>query len=217
MDATEQPSERVPAAEAVARPVRFWISLALLSAVIFVYVLLMTNRTREPRGTTGPAIGRRLGHLQLDGLTGGASPRTLEDLQGRVTLLNFWGTWCPPCIREFPQIVDISQRFANDADFQLLAVSCGQGRDEDPNELGNETKKFLLSRNVTLPTYADPQGATRQAMTLLLDVEMGYPTTLVLDRQAVIRGFWQGYDPGAGEEMAQLIADLLTPKQAAKD
>jgi thiol-disulfide isomerase/thioredoxin len=209
MDATEQPPERVPAPESESRPVRFWISLALLSAVIFAYVLLMTNRTREPQGTTGPAIGRRLGYMQLTGLTGGANPRTLTDLQGRVTLLNFWGTWCPPCIRELPQIVDISQRFAKDADFQLFAVSCGQGRDEDLGTLGAETEAFLQGRAVTLPAYADPQGATRQAMTLLLNVQMGYPTTLVLDRQGVIRGFWQGYDPGAGAEMAQLIELLL--------
>jgi thiol-disulfide isomerase/thioredoxin len=161
-----------------------------------------------------------LGYLQLAGLTGGASPRTLDDLQGRVTLLNFWGTWCPPCIRELPQIVDISQRFAKDADFQLLAVSCGQGRDEDLGTLGAETEAFLQGRGVTLPSYADPQGATRQAMTLLLNVEMGYPTTLILDRQGVIRGFWQGYDPDAGKEMATLLEDLLNqhlPDTQARD
>ena len=200
-----QPSE--------ARPARFWISLALLAAVIFVYVLLMTNRTRVPQGTTGPAIGRQLGYLQLEGLTAGAAPRTLDDLKGRVTLLNFWGTWCPPCIRELPQIVEISQRFSDRAEFQLLAVSCGEGSDPELGELRDETETFLKARGVTLPTYADQNGATRQAMSLLLNLPMAYPTTLVLDRDGVIRGFWQGYDVNAGDEMAELVEQLLGQSQ----
>lgn len=209
MDATEGSKGSWEGRGGEARPARFWISLALLAAAIFLYVLLMTNRTREPQGTTGPAIGRSLGYLQLEGLTGDDGPRALVDLKGRVTLVNFWGTWCPPCIRELPQIVEISQRFSDRKDFQLLAVSCGEGNDADLHELLAQTEAFLKSREVTLPTYADQNGATRQAMSLLLNVPMAYPTTLVLDRDGVIRGFWQGYDPQAGAEMSRLVEQLL--------
>jgi cytochrome c biogenesis protein CcmG, thiol:disulfide interchange protein DsbE len=177
--------------------------------VIFIYVLLMSNRGSTQSGTTGPAIGRSLGYLRFEPLTGNTSPVVLEDLQGRVTLINFWGTWCPPCIRELPEIADLSKRFASHDAFRLYAVSCGQQDDADLGVLREETEMFLQSRGSSLPTYADQNGATRQAMTLTLGISLAYPTTLVLDRRGTVRGFWQGYVPGAADEMGELIDKLL--------
>ncbi|MEX0678535.1 MAG: TlpA disulfide reductase family protein [Pirellulales bacterium] len=203
-DATDPPAARN------GRPVRFWLTLAVLAAGVFVYVLLITTPTGGPKGTEGPAIGRRLGYLRLEGLTGEAGEVSLDDLEGRVTLLNYWGTWCPPCLREFPEIVELDERFGGRDDFRLYAVSCGQRDDPTLDELRDETESFLASRRFTLPTYADPNGASRKAMVLVLGLgEMAYPTTLVFDRQGVIRGFWPGYHPRAAREMAELIEQLL--------
>ena len=203
MDATGQTNS--PAA----RPARFWISLAGLAAVIFIYVLLMSNRGNMQSGTTGPAIGRSLGYLRFEPLTGNTSPVGLDDLRSRVTLINFWGTWCPPCIRELPEIVDLSERYAGRDAFRLYAVSCGQERDADLGALREETEMFLQARGSKLPTYADQNGATRQAMSLTLGISVAYPTTLILDRQGTVRGFWQGYTPHASDEMSELIDKLL--------
>lgn len=203
MDATDRP-----------RGVRFWITLALVAAGVLVYVLLVTTPADGPSGTKGPAIGRRLGYLHLEGLTGGAQNVSLDDLEGRVTLVNYWGTWCLPCLREFPDIVELRDRFSGHDDFRLYAVSCGEGNDHSLGELRAETETFLSSRQVTMPTYADANGASRQAMVLVLGLgEMAYPTTLVLDRQGVIRGFWRGYDRGAAREMSDLIEQLLDLKK----
>ncbi len=203
MDATNPPPGQ-------ARPARFWISLALLSAVVLVYVVLMNQRGGEPTGTTGPAIGRRLSYLRLEPLTGDPAPVTLDDLNGRVTLINFWGTWCPPCIRELPDIVDLGQRFADREAFRLYAVSCGPENDPQIDELREPTLTFLSAREMTLPTYADPQAATRSAMSVKLDIPIAYPTTLVLDREGIVRGCWQGYDARAAGDMEKLIEQLLS-------
>ena len=129
------------------QPGRKWISLGLLVAVILVYVLLVTGRSREPLGTVGPAIGNRLTHLELVSLTGDVGKAvSLKDLGGKVVLVNYWGTWCPPCVRELPQIEAIGERFAGREDFRLLAVSCGQGADEDFQTLREETEHFLDAR-----------------------------------------------------------------------
>lgn len=189
--------------------IRLWIFLALVAALVFGY-LLVGGRSRVPSGTEGPAIGRHLPYLQLEGLTGGAKSVSLDDLTGRVTLLNYWGTWCPPCRREFPHIVDLAEKFGGHDDFRLYAVSCGQGSDESPDALRGETAAFLKSNQVSLPTFADQNAASRQAMTVALGLDgFGYPTTLVLDRQGVIRGFWVGYEPGTEREMQSLIEELL--------
>jgi thiol-disulfide isomerase/thioredoxin len=214
MDATASPS--APHARS---GIGLWVCLALVAAVFFVF-LLVGGRPRGPSATEGPAIGRTLPYLQLEGLTGDSKPVSLDDLQGRITLINYWGTWCPPCQREFPHIVELAEKFAGQDDFRLYAVSCGQQvADENPNDLRRATQRFLESNQVTLPAYADQNRASRHAMTVALDLEdFAYPTTLVLDRQGKVRGLWIGYAPGSEREMRSLIQDLLekpAPQPAA--
>jgi hypothetical protein len=107
----------------------------------------------------------------------------------------------------------LAARFGKHDDFRLYAVSCGDaGSDADLVALGEETRRFLQSNGSTLSTYADQNAASRRAMTVALDFaggEMAYPTTLILDRNATIRGLWQGYDPRATREMAEVIEELL--------
>jgi peroxiredoxin len=202
MDATNQ-------TPAQTRPARTWVSLGLLVAVILVYLLLVTNRARQPLGTDGPAIGKQLRHLELAGLTGDAESVSLESLRGKVVLVNYWGTWCPPCVRELPEIEAIGRRFAKREDFRLLAVSCGQGGDEAVETLRSETEQFLAARQSSLATYVDPGADSRRAMHVLLNVPIAYPTTLLLDREGTIRGLWQGYVPRAADEMEAEIEKLL--------
>jgi cytochrome c biogenesis protein CcmG/thiol:disulfide interchange protein DsbE len=186
-----------------------YVSGAVLIVLIVTYVALMLTRSPTPIGTQGPMIGRQLPYLKLEGLAGGASDVSLADLQGRVTLLNYWGTWCPPCVRELPEIVAIGEQFSHHNDFRLIAVTCGQAADIDLQPLLDETATFLTARGVKLPIYADHNAASRQAISLVLGTPFAYPTTLVLDRQGTIRGFWQGYHPRASTEMQQLIETLL--------
>ena len=127
---------------------------------------------------------------------------------GSVVLLSFWGTWCPPCLRELPHIATIYKNHQADADFQLLAVSCGgPGENETIDALRTATAARLKKMQITIPTYADLDEVTRTAA----GVE-GYPTTLVLDRQGIVRGIWTSYDPGYGTEMEELIGRLLKEK-----
>jgi cytochrome c biogenesis protein CcmG/thiol:disulfide interchange protein DsbE len=208
MDATEG----APAAKKTLGG-RSWISFLLLAAAILVYVAIVGGPRRAPSGAEGPAIGRRLPYLRLEPLTGDSRSVSLDDLSGRVTLVNYWGTWCPPCVREFPQIVELAKKFADEEDFRLYAVSCGENSDDDDlTPLDRETQQFLKSKGVTLATYADQNAASRRALFNALRPELehfSYPTTIVFDRQGTIRGFWQGYDPYAADEMSALVAELL--------
>ncbi|HEV3137091.1 MAG TPA: TlpA disulfide reductase family protein [Pirellulales bacterium] len=186
-----------------------WTSLAVLAAIVFAYLALV-GRGRTASGTQGPAIGRKLSYLELQPLTGDASWISLRDLAGHVTLVNYWGTWCPPCRAEFPHIVELTSKFAGQHDFRLLAVSCGgEGSDDTLDELREETQAFLKSKNVTLPTYADQHAASRRELARSLQLEFGYPTSLILDRQGIIRGFWEGYISGSEVEMSDLVQQLL--------
>jgi len=73
---------------------------------------------------------------------------TLKDLRGKVVLLNFWATWCPPCRKEMPDLEALYLKFKDkDQGFVVLAIS-----DEDAAKVS----PFLAERNITYPVLLDP-------------------------------------------------------------
>ncbi len=157
------------------------------------------------------AVGQKLPALELQPLTGAEKPVTLDDLKGRVALIAFWGTWCGPCKRELPHLVEVAKRFSNEPDFQFLAVSCGQGSPEDLEELAAATEVFLERAKLNTTTYADPKRITHQAFDAVGEFQ-GYPTTFLVDRHGVIRQVWVGYHPKIQQELDSLIPTLLEAK-----
>ena len=101
---------------------------------------------------------------------------TFEKFRGKVVVLNLWATWCPPCIREMPDL-DALQRDYQDRDFLVVPVASGKQGREEPAE-------FLRARGLTaLTTYYDP----RSNFLRTFDLET-LPTTFVIDRQGRMRG-----------------------------
>ena len=140
-------------------------------------------------------------------MTGGGTSLTLADLRGSVVVLNFWGTWCPPCRAELPEIADLYRKWRDVADFKLLAVSCGEtGADEEIGMLREQTAALLKKMQIDMPTYADPDEVTRTAVANAVGFQ-GYPTTVVLDRQGVIRGVAVG--PVTEYQVDDLVTQLL--------
>jgi len=184
----------------------FWVVLALV-------VLGLIWIRQGPRGSQGgqhSAVGRPLPDLNLVGLTGGATDVSLRDLQGKVALINFWGVWCPPCRVELPHIAALRRELISRDDFRLLAVSC-PGGDESLSQLREQTRQFLASKKLVLPTYADPDGSARQAVGMALgelDIP-GYPTTVLVDKDGILRGVWVGYESGTELDMRREIEAQL--------
>ncbi|MCE9551813.1 MAG: TlpA family protein disulfide reductase [Planctomycetes bacterium] len=189
----------------------FWGALAL---VVVAVIWVRQGARRGDQGLNYPGVGHPLPALNLQGLSGGATDVDLKDLKGKVTLVNFWGTWCPPCRYELPHIVQLRKDLAARSDFRLLAVSCSGVEGESLERLREGTRQFLAQKQLELPTYADPDGVTRQAVGMTLgetDIP-GYPTTILLDRGGIIRAIWVGYESGVEEEMRRAIEDELAKK-----
>lgn len=185
----------------------FWLVMAALAVA-----LLASSLLRPPVASQNAlALGKAPARLELEPLTGDGPAIGLPELQGRVTVLNFWGTWCPPCLEEFPHVAALRIRFRRDRRFQLLAVSCPAGDDSDLSALREETAAFLRKHEFELPTYADPLEITRVAVQNLLGMTyFAYPTTLVLDETGIVRGAWTGYQAGDEREVEALVAKLLS-------
>jgi thiol-disulfide isomerase/thioredoxin len=71
----------------------------------------------------------------------------LRQSQGKVVLLNFWATWCDPCVEEFPNLTKIAREFRpRGVEVILVAI-------EEPEEITRKVKPFLQAQGVTFPTY----------------------------------------------------------------
>ncbi len=91
---------------------------------------------------------------------------SLKSLQGKVVLVNFWATWCPPCRKEMPDLESLYRQFEKQG-LVILAIS-----DED----GGKVKPFIAEQGVTHPVLLDPG---RKVNTLFH--VMGIPKTFIYD------------------------------------
>jgi thiol-disulfide isomerase/thioredoxin len=161
-----------------------------------------------PSGKDHPAVGGKLSDLKLQALTGQTRDLELSDLAGRVVFVHFWGTWCPPCVAEIPHLAEIERTHRDRDDFAFLAISCQPEIDPDVNELREETATFLKQHKLDMPTYADVSDRTRSGFQAAAGWR-GYPATMIVDRQGVIRGVWYGSREGDVANMKELVAELL--------
>ncbi len=152
-----------------------------------------------------PAVGRGLGPLPIAAVADPSA--TPPALTGKVTLLNFWGTWCPPCRRELPGLVRLAQRLADEPRFQLVAVSCNPGPD-DFAAVAAETREFLQRGQLHLDAWACTDPFSREALFATIGLE-AFPTTLLVGPDARIRRVWVGYRPRDETEIAAAIVALL--------
>ena len=184
-----------------------WIALGAITLVFLSY-LKWRPLPLGPDGVNHPAVGQRLAFLQLEPLTGAGEPVNSADLQGKVTLVNIWGTWCPPCAEEFPYLAAIHEQFRSRTAFQYLSVSYD---DKPEPELREATSDFLRQMRADHPTYYDPGAATLLALHAI-GVEDAFPTTIILDSKGTIRGVWLGYNRAAIAEIEELLLELLNAR-----
>ena len=174
------------------------IPLVFASFAIIGCSLGQNQETRQHVGKSVPKISL----ISLD--TGDES----LTLSGKITLLNFWGTWCPPCRQELPGLARLASRLTNEPRFQLIAVSCGGGNRDDLDQLRSETEAFLASTRIALSPWADPTGDTRLRFTKAFGFR-AYPTTYLIGSDQKILAIWTGYSPSVETQIAQSVARSL--------
>lgn len=190
-----------------------WIVLAVGIVLIIGWLYVVKPKMMMDRATKQPGVGQPLPVLELQPLTGATEGISLKSLQGKVALINFWGTWCPPCVAEFPHMVELWEDLRGNPEFAFVSVSSTFADREPMAEVREETAKFLQAHSTAMPTYIDADGMSRQILAGIIGrPAMAYPTTVVLDRSGIIRGVWVGFDSGDQEQMQRLISQLLAGK-----
>jgi peroxiredoxin len=116
----------------------------------------------------------------------------LANYHGKVVLLNFWATWCAPCIQELPSLLDLHHDNPNLA---ILAVSI----DEDPDAYS----EFLSRRHIDFLTVRDPSESAAK----LFHTEQ-WPETYVIDRKGIIRRKFIGAQDWSSPEVRSFLNGL---------
>ncbi len=144
----------------------------------------------------GAVVDRPAPQFELVDLEG--NPHTLASLRGSIVFLNFWATWCPPCIEEMPSMLALARRFEGRA-FRMVAVS----QDEDTTALVDFlTTAGFAGADVLI--LQDPSGQLSQAFgTQLL------PETYVLDREGTVLARFMGARSWTDEAALRLFERLV--------
>lgn len=119
---------------------------------------------------------------------------TLSQLHGQIVVLNFWATWCAPCVEEIPSLVEMQRRMKGRG-ITVLAVSV----DVD----GGAYRQFVKDHNVNLLTVRDPSGKSNQ-----LYGTFKFPETYVIDRNGVMRRKFIGAVDWTAPDVVEFLGRL---------
>jgi peroxiredoxin len=139
----------------------------------------------------GSGIGERALDFTLTSDTG--ETITLSDLQGKVVLLNFWGTWCGPCRREMPEFQALYEDYA-DQDFEIVAVAV--------RDTPEAVRQFREEFGLTFPLVLDENQRVNDLYAI-----PGQPSTFVLDKNGVI--VFQSYSVVMREDVEAAVKAAL--------
>jgi peroxiredoxin len=159
---------------------RFHVSILLLPLAL----VTACNRGAHPVQTNKPAPDFTV--------SDGTSTVRLANYRGQVVLVNFWATWCEPCLLELPSLLELHHDQPN---LVILAVSI----DEDPDAYTS----FIARRHVDLITVRDPS----QSAAKLFHTDM-WPETYVIDRKGVIRSKYVGAQDWSNPEIRNFLRTL---------
>jgi peroxiredoxin len=142
----------------------------LIAAAVLLFLLLVAKE--GPRATKVIREGDQAPEFRLSGLDG--KQTGLSDYRGKVVMVHFWATWCPPCVEELPTL-DRMYRSLSGKGFELLAVSVDEG--------GEKTVASFMQRNrLTLPVLLNPGGSVARSYGTFK-----FPETYLLDRSGIVR------------------------------
>ncbi len=119
----------------------------------------------------------------------------LSDYDGKFLLLNFWATWCSPCLKEMPDLDEAYQALGKDG-LAVIAVSMGEG--------GKRVEKFLKTRLYSFPVITDPE----MNITRLYGVQ-NIPITYLIDPSGAILGRALGPRKWSAPELLEFFRSRL--------
>lgn len=126
----------------------------------------------------------------------GGEDVVLEEHRGKVVYLDFWASWCAPCLESLPKLESLQRELGSEG-FQVVAVNV----DQDPDK----GRRLMAKLGVGYPSASDPKGELPGVYELPT-----MPTSYVIDADGVVRLIHRGYRDGDLEALRPKIRELMT-------
>ncbi len=178
------------------------LSTALLVALNLGLGGALAPSTAQAAGEVAPGFSLK----NLNPKASGYDQVSLDDLQGKVVMLNFWATWCGPCKLEMPHLQQIYSDLS-DQGLVVVSVSIDDARDK------SQIKPVIMSKRVTFPVVHDQD----TSLVSQYNPTKTLPFTVLIDREGRIAQVHQGYNPGDEDALRAEVEALLSGTSAAGD
>jgi thiol-disulfide isomerase/thioredoxin len=149
----------------------------------------------------GKMMARNSPAFSLPGLYGGT--KSFESLRGKVVLLDFWATWCRPCIASFPSMQQLVDLYKDHSDVAFLFIDTYQ-TESDKYEL---VKKFMTDTKYRFDVYMDEKSELAKSIGV-----KGIPTKVIIDKNGIIRFISVGFNGDEEKGLTELQAMIEVSK-----
>lgn len=144
-------------------------------------------------------VGKPAPEITAEAVTGDG-PKTIKAAQGKVVILDFWGTFCEPCKKSFPKYQEIVDQFPGDV--TVLAVSV----DEPDNVKKEQLVQFAKENHAKFAIVWDKDHSAAEKYDLR---SLTMPSSFVIDKTGTVRHVHKGFKDGEEAQLAQEVKALL--------
>jgi thiol-disulfide isomerase/thioredoxin len=200
---------------------RRWTSIISISVLLILLALsaacnnapapIVVSETKTPSGNTPPRTSLPMPPVTTASSNGATSaqnftllndqPAKLSDYQGKVVVLDFWATYCPPCRDEAPHLEALQKRYGPQG---LLVIGLNVGGPDDRPLIQGFADGLKLKYTLG---YPDPEMTS-----LYMGNDDRIPQTLIFDRQGRLVQHFVGYDSDVSAELERAIQTSLAKK-----
>ena len=146
-------------------------------------------RTNKPM----PPVSANVGWTLLD-----EKRKKLSDYQGKVVILDFWATYCAPCVEGVPHLVALQNQYGKDG---LSVIGLNVGGSEDRPKIADFVNQFHVQYDIAIPDS--------ELIDLYMQGDDRIPQTFVLDRQGRIVGSWLGFNKEVGAQIEETVKKAI--------
>jgi peroxiredoxin len=166
--------------------------IVTVAVVAFVSGISVRGLLSLPLSSPSQAAQTPLPEFSLPDLSG--KQHSIKEWQGKVLVINFWATWCPPCLKEMPEFEAMQNEFSNKG-MQFIGIALD---DADP------VKEFITSNKITYPILLGEDQGTKLAHDLG-NIVNTVPFTVIVDKKGLV------VKSHMGELSREQLLEIVTP------
>jgi peroxiredoxin len=145
-------------------------AICLVAVLAIGWVFTQNNRPGNEKKTGSIIIGATAPTIEATNTDG--TLVKLSDYRGKTVLLNFWASWCGPCVREMPLIHEIYQ--SHDPGIEILSVNVGESK--------GSVNEFMNEHHLTFPVIIDVTGKSADLYGVI-----GLPASFIIDEEGLLQ------------------------------